>query len=141
MGITTRKFHNLAQYSSVQFMDLYPHGYLVFLDHCIFLDIPIVCMIPINSVGELSKSLLPCGHSPSRPRLRHPLLCYTVPWVIHLSLPRIYCTRIILETSLSLTVEASLRLSLLRHPSGLCYHNKTCSRVIMAYHRVLMSQQ
>jgi hypothetical protein len=41
-----------------------------------------------NSLQELSRSPLPCGHSPSRPRIRHPLLCYTVPRVIHLSLPR-----------------------------------------------------
>jgi hypothetical protein len=41
-----------------------------------------------NSLQELSESPLPCGHSPSRPRLRYPLLCYTVLRVIHLSLPR-----------------------------------------------------
>jgi hypothetical protein len=28
-------------------------------------------------------------HSPFRLRLRHPLLCYTVPWVISISLPNI----------------------------------------------------
>jgi hypothetical protein len=51
-------------------------------------------------------------------RLRHPLLCYTVPRVIHLSLPRISRTRRVSETSLSLTVEVSLTFSfsLSRHP-------------------------
>jgi hypothetical protein len=41
-----------------------------------------------NSLQELLRSLLPCGHSPSRPRLRHPLHYYTVPWATHLALPR-----------------------------------------------------
>jgi hypothetical protein len=85
-------------------------------------------MIPINSLQELSESPLPCGHSPSRPRLRHPLLCYTVPWVIHLALPMFSHTGRIPETLSSLTVEASLRLALSRRPSGLCYLNTTYSR-------------
>jgi hypothetical protein len=89
------------------FMDPHPVGCLTNLAHC-FLDIPIVCMIPTNNLQELLKSPLPCGHSPSRPRLRHPLLCYTVPRVIHLSLPRISRTRRVSETSSSLTVEVSL---------------------------------
>jgi hypothetical protein len=93
-----------------------------------FPDIPIVCMISINSLQEISDSPLPCGHSPSRPRLRHPLLCYTVPCVIHLALPRFSRTGRIPENSLSLTVEASLRISLPRHPSGLCYLNTTYYR-------------
>jgi hypothetical protein len=78
----------------------------------IFLDIPIVCMIKINILQKLSKSPLPCGHSPSRPRLMHPLLCYIVPRVIHLALPGISRTRRISKTSSSLIVEVSLRLSL-----------------------------
>jgi hypothetical protein len=81
-----------------------------------------------NSLQELSWSPLPCGHSPSRPRLRHPLHCYTVPRVIHLSLPRFSRTGRISETLSSLTVEVSLRLSLSRHPSSLCYLNTTYSR-------------
>jgi hypothetical protein len=81
-----------------------------------------------NSLQELSWSPLPCGHSPSRPRLRHPLLCYTVPRVIHLALPRFSHTERIPETLSSLTVEASLRISLARHPSSLCYLNTTYSR-------------
>ena len=104
-------------------------------------ELPIVCMIPINSLQELSRSPLPCGHSPSRPRLRHPLLCYIVPQVIHLSLPRFSRTWRIPETLSSLTIEASLRISLLRCPYDLCYHNTTYSMEIMAYHRVLMSQK
>jgi len=44
------------------------------------------------------------------------------------------------KTSLSLAVEASLWIPLSRCPSDLCYHNKTYSMVIMAYHKVLMSQ-
>jgi hypothetical protein len=51
----------------------------------IFLDISIVCMIPFNSLQELSESPLPHGHSPSRPRIGHPLLCYKVPQAIHLA--------------------------------------------------------
>jgi len=85
-------------------------------------------MIPINSLQELSRSPLPCDHSPSRSKLRHPLLCYTVPWVIHLALPRISHTWIILETSSRLTVEESLRLALPRRPSNLCYLNTTYFR-------------
>jgi hypothetical protein len=69
-------------------VDLYPHGCFVIQSHCFFLDIPIGCMIPINILQELSRFHLPCSHSPSRPRLKNPLLCYTVPRVIHLSLPR-----------------------------------------------------
>jgi hypothetical protein len=45
-------------------------------------------MIPIDSLREISRSPLPCGYSPSRPRIRHPLLCYIVLPMIHLSLPR-----------------------------------------------------
>jgi hypothetical protein len=86
-----------------------------------FLDIPIVCMIKINILQKLLESPLPCGHSPSRPRLRHPLLCYIVPRVIHLSLLGFSCTRRIYETSPSLTTEGSLMLALpkvsLRHVS------------------------
>ena len=55
-------------------------------------ELPIMCMIQINSLQELLMSPLPCGHSPSRPRLRHPLLCYTIPRVIHLSLSMFSCT-------------------------------------------------
>jgi hypothetical protein len=89
---------------------------------------PSMCMIPINSLQELLRSPLPCGHSPSRPRLKHLLLCYTVPQVIHLAFPRFSHTERILETLSSLTVEASLRLVLSRCPSGLCYLNTTYSR-------------
>jgi hypothetical protein len=87
----------------------------------IFLDIPIVCMIEINILQKLSKSPLPFGHSPSRPRLRHPLLYYIVPRVIHLSLSRISCTRRVFETSLSLIIEYLSNFLLLRHPSDLGY--------------------
>jgi hypothetical protein len=59
----------------------------------IFLDMPIVCMIPTNNLQELSKYTLPCCHSLSSPMLGHPLLYYTVPRVIHLALPRISHTR------------------------------------------------
>jgi hypothetical protein len=82
---------------------------------------------PINSVQELSKYPLPCGHSPSRPRLRNPLLCYRVPQVIHLFLPRFSHIVRILEALSSLTAKASLRISLLRHPFVLCYLNTTYS--------------
>jgi len=85
------------------------------------------CVHYSNSFQKLLRSPLPCGHSPSRPRLRHPLHCYTVPRVIHLALPRFSRTGI-LEILLSLTVEASLRLALPRHPSILCYLNKIICR-------------
>jgi len=87
----------------------------------VFLDIPIVCMIEINILQKLLESHLPCGHSPSMPRLKHPLLCYIFPRAIHLSLLGISRTRRIYETSLSLIVEESLTLALpkasLRHVS------------------------
>jgi hypothetical protein len=93
-----------------------------------FLDIPIVRMIPINSLQELSEPPLPCGQSPSRPKLRHLLLCYTVPQVIHLEFPRFSRTRRIPETLSIFIVKASLRLALLRRPSNLCYLNTTYSK-------------
>ena len=79
-----------------------------------FLDIPIVCMIKINILQKILESPLPSSHSPSKPRLKHPLLCYTIPQVIHLSLLGISCTRIVYDNSLSLIVEASLTLALLK---------------------------
>jgi hypothetical protein len=120
-----------TQYLSVHFIDLHPHGFHICLAHYFPLDIPIVLMIPINTLQESSKYPLPCGHSPSRPRLGHPLLCYIIPRVIHLSLPRISFTRRVSETSfesysrgipLNFSIEASL-LPLSRHPSSSCYLN------------------
>jgi hypothetical protein len=104
-SIAHKSYHDFIFLSKV-----FPHGKL-----------PPMCMIPII-YRKLLRSPLPCGHSPSRPKLRHPLHCYTVPRAIHLALPRFSRTGI-LEILLSLTVEASLRLALPRHPSGLCYLN------------------
>jgi hypothetical protein len=97
------------------------------------------CMHYPNSFHKLVRSPLPCGHSPSRPRLRYPLHCYTVPRAIHLALPRFSRTGRILETLSSLTVEASLVLALPRHPSGWCYLNTILFQVIMTHHRVFMA--
>jgi hypothetical protein len=177
------KFHNLSTIiicAVCGFVSTWLFGYLGSL---FFLDIPIGCMISIKSLQELSRFHLPCGHSPSRPRLKHPLLCYivprvihlalprfsrigrtthrvhdpnslqelswyplpcghspsrsrlrhplifyTVPRVIHLVLPRFSRTEIIPETLSSLIVKASLGLYLLRHHSGLCYLNTTYSK-------------
>ena len=44
----------------------------------------------------------------------HPLLCNIVPWVIHIALLVISRTRIIFDTSMSLTTEASIMLALLK---------------------------
>jgi hypothetical protein len=79
------------------------------------------CVHDPNSLQELLRSPLPSSQSPFRPKLRHPLHCYTVPRVIHLALPRFSLTRRIPKTLSSLTVEASLGFALPRHPSGLCY--------------------
>jgi hypothetical protein len=86
-----------------------------------------VCIIVINILQKLSKSPLPCGHPPSRPKLRHLLLCYTVPRVIHLALSGLSRTRIISETSLSLVVEASLRLALV----------EASIRLVLPHHAIL----
>jgi len=79
-----------------------------------FLDIPIACMIKINILQKILESPLPSSHSPSRPRLKHPLLCYTIPQVIHLSFLGIFFIRIVYDNSSSLIVEVSLTLPLLK---------------------------
>jgi hypothetical protein len=96
------------------------------------------CMHYPNSFHKLVRSPLPCGHSPSRPKLRHPLHCYTVPRAIH-PLPSFSRTGRILETLSSLTVKASLGPALLRHPFGWCYLNTSLFQAIMNHHRVFMS--
>ena len=80
-----------------------------------FLDIPIACMIKINILQKILEFPLPSIHSPSRPRLKHPLLFYTIPRVIHISLLGISHTRIIYENYLSLIAKASLTLALLKY--------------------------
>ena len=109
-------------------MDLHPYGCLVILAHYFSLTYPLCAWSQSKIYKNLVKSPLPYGHSPSRPRLKHPLLCYTVPWVIHLALPRFSHTERIPETLSSLTIKASLRISLPRRPSGLCYLNTTYFR-------------
>ena len=98
------------------------------------------CMHYPNSFLKLLRSPLPCGHSPSRPRLRHPLHCYTVPRAIHLALPRFSRTGRILETLSNPTVEASLGLALTRPPFGWCYLNTILFQVIMTHNKVFMAQ-
>ena len=152
----------------MQSVDLYPHGNFVIHSHrspwhthwmlnsnsiahkshhnFIFLSkvFPawetIHCMHYPSSFHNLLRSPLPCGHSPFRPRLRHPLHYYTVPRAILLSLPRFSRIGRILETLSSLTVEASLGLALPRRPSRWCYLNTILFQVIMTHHRVFMAQ-
>jgi len=97
----------------------------------VFLDISIVLMIPINNLQEFLKSHLPCSHSSSMLRIKHPLLRYIIPWTIHLM-----CQGFLTQEDFQIFYQFLQ----VRHPSILCYHNMKFYMVIMAYHMVILSQ-